>query len=204
MKLMAGSNKHRNSRIESFFENDIFIDELNKINGAAETLDDDILDIEVIKLRKRWKLSWDYHETIVNFLENGEVDYSLGGPDIRIIDYKAETILPSDSPHDEYRIMDSLKDTRRTGVHIKLPRDINKTTLLDFIKENYNLIEQALDNNFENRLPHQSPEQQTKRKVHIFRLSEQGKSVAEIARLKGDDPRVIRHIIKEYKEKIST
>lgn len=88
-------------------------------------------------------------------------------------------------------------------MHIKLPKDINKTALLNFIKDNYDLIEASLDNNFEGRLPHQAPEQQTKRKVHIFRLYQQGMSVAKIAKLKNDDPRVIRHIIQEYKEKIS-
>lgn len=200
---MAGKSNDRSSRIRSFFENDIFLDELSKIKQKVDQ-DEEGYDLEVINLRKRWKLNWDYHETIVNYLETGQADYSLGDNDIRIIDYKAQTVSPSDAPEDEFRIVDSLKDVRNTGVHIKLPKDLNRSMLRDFINHNFNLIENALENNFSDRLPHQAPEQQTKRKVHIFRLYEDGVTITEIAKLKGCDPRDIRHIIKEYKEKIST
>lgn len=200
---MAGKSNDRSSRIRSFFENDIFLDELSKIKQKVDQ-DEEGYDLEVINLRKRWKLNWDYHETIVNYLETGQADYSLGDNDIRIIDYKAQTVSPSDAPEDEFRIVDSLKDVRNTGVHIKLPKDLNRSMLRDFINHNFNLIENALENNFSDRLPHQAPEQQTKRKVHIFRLYEDGVTITEIAKLKGCDPRDIRYIIKEYKEKIST
>lgn len=201
MNLMAGKLNDRSTRIKSFFENDIFLDELKKIKQIVK---DENYDIEVIKLRRRWGLNWDYHETITHYLETNRIDYSLGDNDIRVIDYKAQELYPSDSPRDEFRVMDSLKDIRDKGVHIKLPKDLNKTTLLDFIKNNYSMIEEALNNNYPDRLPHQAPEQQTKRKVHIFRLHEEGVPVKDICELENCEPRYVREVVKEYKDKISS
>lgn len=201
---MSGSSNDRSSRVRSFFNNDIFLDELRRIRELKEAGDEDEnTDIEVIKLRKRWKLSWDYHETITNYIETGSIDYSLGDADIRVIDYKSRELYPSDAPGDEFEVMDALQETRDRGVHIKLPKDLNRTALKDFIKTHYNLIEKALDNNYPDRITHQSPELLTKRKVDIFRRHQNGDTDVRIAKDLGLDQREVRRTIKEFKDRIS-
>lgn len=195
---MTGSKKDRSSRIRSLFENEIFKRELIKIRAFP----DDEWDIHVIQLRHAWTLSWEYHETLTNYLARDEIDYDLGDKDIRVIDYATKQVNGADDPENEFRIMQSLEAVRAKGVYLKLPRELNQIELKNFVNTQYGLIETALNNNYPDRIRNQSPEQQSKRKSKIYLAHEAGVPMKEICALYNCERRTVDAIVKEYKDKI--
>lgn len=200
---MAGKAKgDRSSKVKALMSNEIFLDELNKIKKGVN---EDKYNIEIIKLRNSWGLTWDYHETLTHYLETGEIDFSLGDSDIRVIDYKAREVYPSHSPKDEFRVMDALKGHGSNGAYIKLPKELTKTVLVNFVKDHYeDIIKPILDKNYPNRLTNQFPEQQSNRKTTIFRMHEEGFPMVEICEANNCEPKYVRDVIKEYKDKVSS
>lgn len=196
---MAG-NKNKSGKLKSLFGNSIFIDELERI----KKLSDDEWDIQVIKLRGKWALTWRYHPTIMNYLETGEIDYSLGDDDLKVVDYKSKTLLPSDNPHDEFRILEALhSDGIDKGVYIRLPRETEKSDIKDFIDSNWGAINDALELNYPDRLTTQYPELNNKTKPLMYRMHLDGASNKEIAeKYARGDQRIVRAAIKEYRDKI--
>lgn len=206
---MAGSPSRR-SRIESLIENDIFIEELNKI----KLLDDSEYSIHLRTLQQKWGLGWEYLETLEEYLKSGEFKLELGDKDIRIIDYRnkrvrypkrdSESTEEHDaSERDEFSIMQALEATRENGVYLKIPGDVTMTELKDFISRNGRMIKQAQKDNHPKRSHNQYPELISKTKVKIFKRWQSGESIPSIAKdYRGDQTRV-RQIIDEIKKKIS-
>ena len=197
---MRGNKNKRDSKIRSLFDNEIFKEQLIK----TRKLPDQKWNDHISGIRRRWKLSWDYHETLYEYVETGLIDYSLGDIDIRVIDYKAKTMLSSHNPSDEFNTMKTLKKKKKKGVYIKIPKETTQSQLKDFIsnKETYSIIENALNNNYPGRLKYQSPEQQTIRKVRIFKMYETGESMDSICEANRCDPRYVYTVVKEYNDKI--
>lgn len=197
---MQGRNKKRDSKIRSLFDNEIFVKQLDKVRDLPE----DEWDIHVINIRNKWRLAWDYHETLYKYIETSVIDYGLGDPDIRVVDFKAQTMEPSLNPSDEFRIMKSIEPLREKGVYIKIPKDISLIQLKDFVsdKETYSLIEKALDNNYPDRNKHQAPEHYPKRKVGIYRMHENGEPIDLICKTFRCDPRYVYAVVKEFNDKI--
>ena len=173
---------------------------LDELKGAPE----ETLHLEVIALRHRWKLNWEYHDTIVDYIANNreKLDYSLGDKDIRIIDYAAQEMYPSDAPHDEFRVMKRMSPFSGGSVHIKLPGDLTRDDLLEFVRKNYKLISKSLDRNFPSRLKKQSPEQQPDIKSRIYLKHEQGMKDIEIADDENCDEAYVRSVVREARKRI--
>lgn len=201
---MPSKKKSRSNRLESLFENEIFLNELERIKNIPDE-EGYGYDIEVIKLRRRWKLTWEYHEALTHYIKTGKVDYKLGDKDIRVVDYKAEELNPSNNPKEEFRVMQALRvpdAAHHLGVYLKLPKELTQSELKDFIANHYDLIEAALDYNYPERIKRQAPEQQSKRKVRIFRMHEEGMSIKKICELNNCESSYVYQVVNEYKEKI--
>jgi len=196
---MAGK-KNKSSKIESLFGNSIFIDELKRIENRP----DEEWDLLATELRKKWELTWKYHPTIMNYLETGEVNYDLGDDDLKIIDYGAKKLLPSDSPADEFRILESLHSVGiERGVYIRLPRETEKSDIKEFVEDNWELISNSLESNYPGRLTTQYPELNNKTKPLMYRMHLDGATNKEIAeKYTRGDQRTVRATIKEYTDKI--
>lgn len=201
---MSGKQKDRSSRLRSLFENALFLNELERIKSLPDE-EGYGYDIEVIKLRKKWTLTWEYHNTLTDYIRTGKVDYELGDKDIRVVDYKSEELHPSQNPKDEFRVMQSLHASaidQQKGVYLKLPKELTQAELKSFINNHFDLIEKALDCNYPNRIKYQSPEQQSKRKVEIFRMFEEGVPLKAICAQKNCESSYVYQVVKEFNEKI--
>lgn len=201
---MSIKKRDRSGRIKSLFENEIFLNELERIMSTP-AVEDYGYDVEVIKLRHRWKLTWEYHETLTNYIETGKIDYEFGDKDIKVINYRAGELTPSVSPKNEFSVMNSLRmlgADHPHGVYLKLPKELTQTDLKDFVANQYDLIEKALDDNYPERIKRQAPEQQSKRKVKIFRMHEEGVPIKQICNIHNCESSYVYQVVKEYKEKI--
>ena len=186
-------------RLESLFESEVFLDELKKIKNAPE----EEHGLRVIKLCERWKLTWESYEVLLYRIEKGELNYSLGDKGIRIIDYKNHTLMPANSPSDEFRVMQKLASTRENGVHLILSSETTKADLESFIKSNFSHIRKSLDANYPDRIKVQKPDNYASRKARIYLQSINGVAIKDIAKKENCETSYIYDLIEKIKEQIN-
>lgn len=191
--------QNKSKKIRSLFKDKFFLEQLEKISKQPEDQWDNWISV----LRKKWHLSWEYNETILNYLESGEIDFGLGDKDIRIISLKDKRIYPSKQPRLEFEVMNAVGSlSSEKGVYIRLPKDITIGEIKQFIESNSKDIKKALDSNYTNRETHQLESPTSKTKYDVYRLHLKGKSANDIRDESiYDDVSQIRKIINEYKEK---
>lgn len=190
---------NRTAKLESLIGTPIFDDELKKI----KQLDEDEYVTRIVEICDRWQLAWECFDIILNYIDEGVWDFSVGHKDFRIIDYKNQKAYPAASPRDEFRIMRSLLSIEEpNGVYIKVSSDGTQDELINFIKDNYTDLKRSLDDNHPNRVKSQKPDHYAERKGRIYLQREQGVPVDEIARYENCEPSYVRRIYKEIKNSI--
>ncbi len=191
----------RNSKLKSLLGNGIFLSELAKIKREP----DEEWGVLTITLFKKWGLVWEYYEAILHYLETDKMDYSKRDDDIRVVSYKTQKITPSEDPSNEFKTMTALQEPtgRNRGVFIRVPKEATRKGLIEFIQTHYKEISSALDDNYPDRITHQLPELQTKRKVGIYLMHREGMNMNDICLQYNCERRYVYAVVKEYEDKVN-
>lgn len=131
---------------ESFLKE---VDEIRKQNEFAQA-------VAGPYLLKKYAIPTKFGEVIANYIETNELHPELTSSKVRVVSDRDHTIEPSEDPKGEWRALNSLP---QTAVSLRLSFDLQKTELINFIKDNWDeLIKPRLLNNTSPRRGVRDPE----------------------------------------------